>query len=365
MSSRYLNMVRGQQRGGFQLTSRTVLAVIAVVAMCCSAIYWWGVQSELTNNFAMAFAFTAILVLAPPVLVSFLIPWSPGGMLLQKINARTWGYIVVIVCALFLIYYSFEIQYTWWAAQPVVANTELILQQVLVGIIGFIIIPALLWTPVTSEELVEQVRQAHLVKRYELQAQADIAILRNTMLRAQEKALIGFANLTPAESEELAGVMRGLVTSIDRTLQDVGESVKKVSNATIPFDSLSDNDDIRDYLDYIHSSLTNNTLTVDNGSSDVANERPARNDLMPPQSASMLATEHNAAPRRQIAEERYERVPRTGYPDEEELRRHLHREPPRERLPRPPRDEEYQQSAPPQRPTRADTGTDGDRYGSY
>jgi hypothetical protein len=254
-------MVRGQRgHGGIRVTSKTVLAFIALVAMCCSAIYWWGVQSELTSNDAMAFAFTAILVLAPPVLVSFLIPWSPGGMLLQKINAKTWGYGVVILCAIFLIYYSFEIQYSWWAAQPIVADTDLILQQVLVGIIGFIVIPALLWTPVTSEELVEQVRQAHLVKRYELQAQADIAILRNTMLRAQEKALIGFAQLTVDERQELAGVMQGLVQGIDTTLKDIGKSVKTVSNATIPFDSLESNDDIRGYLDYIYDSLTDNSL---------------------------------------------------------------------------------------------------------
>jgi hypothetical protein len=254
-------MIRGQQRrGGVQFTSKTVLTILALVAMCCSAVYWWSVQSQLTNNPPMAVAFTAILVLAPPVLVSFLIPWSPGGMLLQKINAKTWGYAVVILCAIFLIYYSFEIQYSWWAAQPVVADTGLILQQVLVGIIGFIIIPALLWAPVTSEELVEQVRQAHLVKRYELQAQADIAILRNTMLRAQEKALVGFANLTAEEREELAGVMRGLVTGIDSTLKEIGQSVKVVSGATIPFQSLEDNEDIRDYLEYIHDSLTYGAL---------------------------------------------------------------------------------------------------------
>jgi hypothetical protein len=208
----------------------------------------------------VAMAFTAILVLAPPSLTSFLIPWSPGGMLLQKINARTWGYAVIISASLYLLYYSFEIQYSWWSSQPVVADTGLVLQQVFVGIIGFILIPALLWTPVTSEELVEQVRQAHLVRRYELQTQADIAILRATLLRAQEKALIGFANLTVQEREELAAVMRGLVKGIDQTLRDIGDSVKTVSGATVPFESLDDNQEIRSYLDYIHYSLTDNAL---------------------------------------------------------------------------------------------------------
>ena len=184
-------------------------------------------------------------------------------MLLQKINARTWGYLVVVACSLFLLYYSFQIQWSWWDAQAVVHNSGLVYQQVLIGIIGFIIIPALLWTPVTSEELVEQVRQAHLVKRYELQTQADIAILRSTLLRAQEKALLGFANLTLDEREELAGVMRGLVSGIDRTLQEVGQSVKTVSGATIPFEALEDNDDIRDVLDYISDSLVQSSLASD------------------------------------------------------------------------------------------------------
>lgn len=263
VSSRYLDMVRGQRRrnsGGWQFTAKSLLAVLAFVAMLGSAVYWWGVQSQLTNNQIVAIAFTAILVLAPPSLTSFLIPWSPGGMLLQKINARTYGYVVIVGASLYLLYYSFEIQYSWWASQPAVASTGLILQQVIIGIIGFIIIPALLWTPVTSEELVEQVRQAHLVRRYELQTQADIAILRATLLRAQEKALIGFANLTVQEKEELAAVMRGLVKGIDGTLRDIGESVKTVSGATVPFNSLDDNEDIRGYLDYIHESLTENAL---------------------------------------------------------------------------------------------------------
>jgi len=265
VSSRYLDMMRGQRRrnAGFQFTSKTLLGILAIITMIGSAAYWWGVQSQLTDNTVVAMAFTAILVLAPPSLVSFLIPWSPGGMLLQKVNAKTWGYVVVVGCSIYLLYYSFQIQWSWWAAQQVVADTGLIYQQVLIGIIGFIIIPALLWTPVSSDELVEQVRQAHLVKRYELQTQADIAILRATLLRAQEKALVGFANLTVDEREELAAVMRSLVGGIDRTLREVGQTVKTVSGVAIPFDGmLDDNEDIRDVLDYISESLTRSTLTT-------------------------------------------------------------------------------------------------------
>ncbi|MDZ4720767.1 MAG: hypothetical protein SH847_20110 [Roseiflexaceae bacterium] len=259
MSSRSFDPMRGQRRRApMQITSKSLLALLAIVAMGGSAAYWWGVQSALTDNRIVAAAYTAILVLAPPSLVSFLIPWSPAGMLLQKVNMRTIGYTVVIICALYLLYYSYWIQTSWWAAQPVVADANLVSQQMLIGMIGFIIIPALLWTPVSSDELVEQVRQAHLVKRYELQTQADIAILRATLLRAQQLSLKGFANLSILERQELAGAMNGLVSSVDKTLREVGETVKTVSGVAMPFDGmLDDNEDIRGVLDYISDSLSN------------------------------------------------------------------------------------------------------------
>ncbi len=263
MSSRYLDMVRGQRRkpsGGFQFNSKTLLMILAVIAMCGSAAYWWNVQKQFTQDFGVAVAFTAIMVLAPPSLTSFLIPWSPGGMLLQKINARTWGHLVVVACSIILLFYSFQIQFAWWSSQPGMANSGIVQLQVLIGMIGFIVIPALMWAPVSSEDLVEQVRQAHLVKRYELQTQADIAILRATLLRAQEKALIGFANLTVEEREELASVMRSLVSGIDSTLREIGQSVKTVSGATVHFDALDDNEDIREVLNYISDSLVHTAL---------------------------------------------------------------------------------------------------------
>lgn len=256
MTSQYLSMVRSSRTKNQELfTSKNLLFALAVAAILGSLVYWWGIQSVLTPNKVVAGAFTLILVLAPPALVSFLIPWSPAGMLLQKINARTWGYIVVIFSSVILVYYSFTIQYQWWATQTVVRESDFVLPQVLVGLIGFIFIPALLWTPVSSDELVEQIRQAHLVRRYELQTQADIAILRNTLLKAQEKALIGFANLAVEEREELASVMRGLVRGIDQTMKELSQSVKTVSGVMAPFSSLEDNDDIQGYLDYISDSL--------------------------------------------------------------------------------------------------------------
>lgn len=265
MSSQFLNHVRRNTRrnGPLQITSRSVLLLLVLVGMVASAIYWWGVQSTLTSNLYIAAAFTAILVLAPPTLISFLIPWSPAGMLLRKVNAETYGHAVVVMASIYLLYYSFQLQYSWWSAQPATAASGLVAQQVFIGLIGFILIPALLWAPVSSDELTTQVEQAQLVKRYELQTQADIAILRATLLRAQEKALIGFANLTVDEREELAGVMRSLVGGIDKTLREVGASVKTLSGAALPFNGMLDgNEDIGNVMDYIGESLTGSTLRV-------------------------------------------------------------------------------------------------------
>ena len=322
MSSRYLDMMRSQRRRGpaFQFTSKSLLALLALVAMAGSAAYWWGVQRTLTDNTVVALAFTAIMVLAPPSLVSFLIPWSPGGMLLQKVNARTCGYVVVVGCSIYLLYYSFQIQWSWWAAQRVVVESGLIYQQAFIGMIGFVIIPALLWTPVSSDELVEQVRQAHLVKRYELQTQADIAILRATLLRAQEKALIGFANLTVDEREELAAVMRSLVGGIDRTLREVGQTVKTVSGVAMPFDGmLDDNEDIRDVLEYISESLTGSSLTTrsdadryEMASLQAPQEREATDERRRPQRDPRLEPRND--PRNDPREARY-------YQNEERRRR--------------------------------------------
>jgi hypothetical protein len=257
-------MARGQRyrQGGPRFTAKTLLLGLALLLMIGSAVFWWRIQSELTGSTPIALTFTLILVAAPPILTSFLIPWSPGGMLLQRINARTFGYIVVIGISLYLLYYSFTIQMIWWSAQPNTSGTSMVLMQAIVGIIGFILVPALSWTPVSGDELVEQIKQAHLVRRYELQTQADIAILRATLLRAQEKALVGFANLTVNEREELAAVMRGLVTGIDRTLKEIGTSVKIVSGAAVPFESLEDNREIRDYLDYVSDTLTSTSMVA-------------------------------------------------------------------------------------------------------
>jgi uncharacterized protein YnzC (UPF0291/DUF896 family) len=257
MSSQFLNMVRNQRRqpSPMQITASFVMKSLGVIAMGTAAIYWWGVQSELTSNTLMAVSFTIILVLAPPVLTSFLIPWSPGGMLLQEINAKTWGFLVVIAASCFLLYYSYDLQYSWWAAQPVVADTDLVVQQVLVGIIGFIVIPALLFTPVTADELVEKVAQAHTVKKYKMHAQTEIAALQADLYRMRYLAIHKSTVLTPEESQELAHLRARMIEGMDEELQRLSHHIKDVTGATLDAPLLTDNEQVLEYLNYIEKAI--------------------------------------------------------------------------------------------------------------
>ena len=68
---------------------------------------------------------------------------------------------------------------------------------------------------------------------------------------------------------------------IDRTLQEVGQSVKTVSGATIPFEALEDNDDIRDVLDYISDSLVQSSLASDHDAEPQEMLQPAQDDYYP------------------------------------------------------------------------------------
>jgi hypothetical protein len=249
--------MRGNRRrkDWFHITARNFLMFVSVVGMASAAVYWGGVQLALTDSWPIAIASAIIIVVSPPALISFVIPWSPGGMLLQKINARTLGYPVVLLCSLFFLWYVFDIQFSWWAAQPVVAETDLVLHQVGIWIIGSIIIPGLLLAQVTDDELVEAARQAHVVKRYRLQTQADLAILRSQLLRARQLTLRGFANLVSDEREELSNILQELVRSIDSTLYEYNQGIKAVSGTVVPFESLEDNPEIQEYLDYVAESL--------------------------------------------------------------------------------------------------------------
>jgi hypothetical protein len=166
------------------------------------------------------------------------------------------------MAALFFLYYSYQMLWSWWAAQPVVATTGMTMQQVTVGLLLYIVIPGLVWTPVSRDEFVTQVEQDQLVKRYEMQTKADIAILDAQLLRAQQLATVGWANLLGAEREELAGAVKGLVGGIDTTLQRIAGNLNEAAttvygrHAGNTFSAPPLAEDLADILTYISGSIT-------------------------------------------------------------------------------------------------------------
>ncbi len=263
-------------------TARGALGLVAAAAIIGSGWWWWGIQSLLTDNVMVAIAFTLILVIAPPALTTFIIPWSPGGMLLQKINGRTWGFSTIFCCALYYIYYSWEIGMSYWLAQSATVETDLVYQQVFVGLIGFILIPALLWAPVGDEELRETLHQAHLVHRTELMTEADLNIYRAKLLRAQQLALVGVAQLTADEYSELGGTVRDLLGETNATLQQLGFGIEGGRNAIERFE-LDDAKDITSILTYQHDQLTSGPLAVytpPRKALPAPETQPARDDVM-------------------------------------------------------------------------------------
>jgi hypothetical protein len=216
------------------VTGRQALLMVALGALAGAASFWWQIERTLAPSTGVAAAYTIIMTLAPPTLLSTLLPWSPAGQLLARLRARTWGTLVVTLSALILGWSSVERQAAWWALQPVVAASGLTTLQVLIGLLGFVLIPALVWAPTSDDELIQTIRQAQLVARYAAQTQADLALLRATLLRAQVLASRGAAAWTSDERAELAQILRGLVGGIATSLDQLTTSVASVTGVRIP-----------------------------------------------------------------------------------------------------------------------------------
>lgn len=254
------DVARAQRRGDNGFSARDAMRLLAGVCLLVSGFFWFPVRWRVVAPTDVPEALIAIssglfMVFGPPILTSFLIPWTPTGMLLQRLNLRTVGYAVVIACALFLLYYAFIFQESWWSSRPLIVAADMVRFETIVGLISSIIVPALIWAPVGTDELIETARQAHLVKRYELQVNADIAVLQRTLFQAQELAVKNLADLTDRERSWLAGALKGLVTGMDQTLRELAGTVERVSETSIQFQPLTTYPETAEILAYVTDTL--------------------------------------------------------------------------------------------------------------
>jgi hypothetical protein len=115
------------------------------------------------------------------------------------------------------------------------------------------LIPALAWTQLTPERWLQQIQQAHQVKRLEIQQRGELAIIRARLLWAEQKAAVGFANLLPAEQQEVIATLRRLFTGIADTQRAIARTLS--ISADLERNVMGD-EQIAEHFDYVAQALT-------------------------------------------------------------------------------------------------------------
>lgn len=239
--------------------ARSVLDVIALIFLGC-AFCFWGVafwQLLTPPQLASLLSIQAVVLalvysLATPLLWSALVPSTPAGQLLQKTQWRTFGFAAIVAAAGYLSYQAEWMIETWLYSQPGVAEGGMARSLALSLSIAFILIPALAWTQLTPERWLQQIEQAHQVKRLEMQQRGELAIIKAALVRAEILAAIGYANLLPAERDELYGTLRGMLMGASDSMRSI---VKTLGLSADLERSIMCDDEIADRLDYVKQAI--------------------------------------------------------------------------------------------------------------
>lgn len=258
------DMYRRTRRYG---VGRTVLDTLAGVFLLCSVGFWGALHWQV---FAVSFAnipqlivavvMTLVYSLATPLLLSMLVPTTPGGQLLQKTQWRTVGFPVIVASAALLGYHAFNLMLLWFSAQPAIAEAGQARAYALCAAIGFVVIPALCWVQVTPERWIREVEQAHHVKKLELEQRGEIAIIRARLLWAEQKAAVSYAKLLPAEQQEVRDTLRGLLMGIADTQRSIARTMGIQGDIER---SIMGDAEIADSLDYVSQQLERPAASID------------------------------------------------------------------------------------------------------
>jgi hypothetical protein len=246
--------------------ARSALDVIALIFLGCGFAFWgvafWQLLSPpalLSLLSIQAVVLALVYSLAAPLLLSMLVPTTPAGQLLQKTQWRTIGFPVIVACAIFLSYQAEYMIELWLYAQPAVREAGFAHPMAISLTIAFVVIPALAWVQLTPERWLQQIQQAHQVRRLEIQQSGEMAILKARLLWAKQKAAVSYANLLPTEQKEILDTMRGLFMSIGDTQRDIARTLG--ISAELERDMLGD-EAIAKQLDYVAEAMQAREVTV-------------------------------------------------------------------------------------------------------
>lgn len=233
MANQYLDSIKRHYAPG-RLTARKAMAWVATGGLLFSGFFNFPIQEALTSSRITAVIFTLGVVLSLPACLAFLLPWSPGAMLLARINFKTVGQWIIAGIALVMSGYVIYTNMGYWLAQPAWA-LGYGGWQVLIGYIIFYLLPGLLWAPVLKEEMIETIEQDRIVTEYSMYTEGRIAILRATMLEAERIAAKKWVDLLPAEKAGLAAVGVRLARGIESTIDGIAGNVERITGTYTSF----------------------------------------------------------------------------------------------------------------------------------
>ena len=249
-------------------TFQRVVVMVANICIIASFFFWlrivWGVIQPLLAwpvtlpaiptmaiDVLLALALALACAMVTPVFWSALFPNTMAAQLLQELRRETWGFRVIsgslLILSLFTAYVIFT--YLYHRPAPLIdgstmllgdADTPFVLLLTLVILIFFIAVPAWAWNQSTPLAWALEVKQSFLVRRLRVQHDADIAIMKTTLLRMQQQAAVGIANLMPAERAELVAAQHALFRGMDDTLRAIAGAFHDATGAEIVFPEFED-----------------------------------------------------------------------------------------------------------------------------
>jgi hypothetical protein len=265
--------------------ARSALDVIALIFLFAGFAFWAVAFWQLLTPPALlsllsiqAAVLALVFSLAAPLLLSMLVPTTPAGQMLQKTQHATIGFWVVLGCAGFLTYQCFSLIAAWLSAQggidpasqkPVLQAAGQVTPLATALTIAFVVIPALAWVQLTPERWLAQIQQAHQVKKLEMQQRGELAIIRAMLIKAEQRALIGFVNMLPLEKEEHFATIRGLIMGIN----DQQHAIARTMGVSAELErTMMGDSDIATALDSVKLALEESELRIIDAPADIPAE---------------------------------------------------------------------------------------------
>jgi hypothetical protein len=225
------------QRARRATTATSILGTGAWIGLLAGVIFWcnffWYIVAptgipELALTWAMAMAYAVVL----PILLSTLVPSTPAGMLLQSTKWRTIGFATSIGASGFLVFHAFTVLWAWWQSRPAAMETGQDLYLAIGSCIVFILVPALSWVQAAPDRWVAEVQAAQQVTQLKAAHEANIMIAKTRYLRALSLLRRGVANLTAAESQELADIFITLQRAENEAVAGIVDSLENITGVS-------------------------------------------------------------------------------------------------------------------------------------